>query len=208
MVFSIGTWIGVDPKRLISLQWPFWGLFIFVFAMEILSLSFSSSFNNFIKLPFNFIMKELSISPAFCNSIKDRLWSHFFCNFLGGEPEVVVEANDPIGVGMKGVGWLLWVIVCRFIGGIFIGDYSECFFGYGRRYDLRIGLYSCPFTPYWWCAFRSYPDILPPKRTFPLLPPSYYFSPFLIVLPFHNSSFWVVCACPMAPLAFTIFSTP
>lgn len=47
---------------------------------------------------------------------------------------MVVEAMDPAGVRVKEEEvWVPWVIAWRLMGGILIGDYSECFFGYGRR---------------------------------------------------------------------------
>jgi hypothetical protein len=97
----------------------------------------SSSLKRVIKLPFNLSVKLVSVSWG--SSKKDRLGSYFTLIFLGGEPEVVVEAIDPAAMGWDG-RWGLLVMACKLIGGILMGDYSEYFFGSGRRYDLRMGL--------------------------------------------------------------------
>jgi hypothetical protein len=64
--------------------------------------------------------------------MKDLLWSYFLLIFLGGDPEVVVDAIDVAAGGE--------VIECKFRGGILIGDSSLYFLGSGRRYDFRMGL--------------------------------------------------------------------
>lgn len=62
--------------------------------------------------------------------MKDRLWSYFLLIFLGGEPEVVVEAME---APLLGLVWGAEVIAWRFMGGILIGDSSVYFLGSGRR---------------------------------------------------------------------------
>ena len=144
------------------------------------------------------------VSVSWGSSTKDRLCSYFLLIFFREEPGVLVEATDNAGAGWH-EEWKFYGIACKLIGGIFIGDYSEYFFGSERRYDLRIGLQfsvlpACS-TP-WSCCGRQLPS-----ATLALLMPVLFY-PFLLKRPYPPLAILSAAEESCQPLALTIFSTP